>query len=224
MGQNSTGNNFVAFFAGSPKFSVSANDAILLASEFPLCWWSASDLNSGGSNDVCLYRDGAADTLALRRATNAQTFNVYETSDALFPPTDYSRTTLTTQAGNHLIRTEAGGTGTLRILQVGTGPEVGTNIAGVDTIIHGGQSTCTGLGGSLLFQTSAAGSSGTDVNALATVLEIDGVGAGFFGAAPVGQGSSVADASGGSTVDAEARTAINALISRIEATGLIATV
>lgn len=47
---------------------------------------------------------------------------------------------------------------------------------------------------------------------------------GFYGATPVVQGASVADATGGATVDAEARAAINALISRIEATGLIATV
>ncbi len=47
---------------------------------------------------------------------------------------------------------------------------------------------------------------------------------GFFGATPVAQGASIADASGGAIIDAEARTALNALISRIEATGLIATV
>ena len=46
----------------------------------------------------------------------------------------------------------------------------------------------------------------------------------FYNAVPIAQGASVADASGGATIDAEARTAINALISRIEATGLIATV
>lgn len=46
----------------------------------------------------------------------------------------------------------------------------------------------------------------------------------FFNATPVVQGASVADATGGAIIDAEARTAINALISRIEATGLIATV
>ncbi len=47
---------------------------------------------------------------------------------------------------------------------------------------------------------------------------------GFYNATPISQGASVADATGGATVDAEARTAINALISRIEALGLIATV
>ncbi len=46
----------------------------------------------------------------------------------------------------------------------------------------------------------------------------------FYNATPIVQGASVADATGGAIIDAEARTAINALISRIEATGLIATV
>lgn len=47
---------------------------------------------------------------------------------------------------------------------------------------------------------------------------------GFYNATPVVQGASVADATGGVVIDAEARVAINALISRLEATGLIATV
>lgn len=38
-----------------------------------------------------------------------------------------------------------------------------------------------------------------------------------------GQGAAVADASGGATIDAEARTAINALLARVRAHGLIAT-
>jgi len=46
----------------------------------------------------------------------------------------------------------------------------------------------------------------------------------FYNATPIAQGASVADATGGAVIDAEARTAINALISRIEALGLIATV
>lgn len=46
----------------------------------------------------------------------------------------------------------------------------------------------------------------------------------FYNATPIVQGASIADASGGAVIDAEARTAINTLISRIEALGLIATV
>lgn len=46
----------------------------------------------------------------------------------------------------------------------------------------------------------------------------------FYNATPIVQGASIADPSGGAIIDAEARTAIIALISRIEALGLIATV
>lgn len=45
---------------------------------------------------------------------------------------------------------------------------------------------------------------------------------GFFGAAPVDQPATVSDPSGGSTVDAEARTAIEAVIDRLQELGLIA--
>lgn len=50
-----------------------------------------------------------------------------------------------------------------------------------------------------------------------------GVNAGFYGTAPIAQGATVADASGGATVDAEARSALNDLLARIRALGLIAT-
>lgn len=46
---------------------------------------------------------------------------------------------------------------------------------------------------------------------------------GFYNATPITQGTAVADASGGATIDAEARTAINALLARIRSLGLIAT-
>lgn len=47
---------------------------------------------------------------------------------------------------------------------------------------------------------------------------------GFYGGTPIVQPAGVADASGGATIDAEARAAINALISRMESLGLVATV
>jgi hypothetical protein len=47
---------------------------------------------------------------------------------------------------------------------------------------------------------------------------------GFYGATPVARQAGVADASGGTTTDTQARTAINAIISRLETLGLIATV
>lgn len=54
-------------------------------------------------------------------------------------------------------------------------------------------------------------------------LNHDGSTAGFYTATPVVQGAAVADASGGVVVDAEARTAVNALLARIRSVGLIAT-
>lgn len=45
---------------------------------------------------------------------------------------------------------------------------------------------------------------------------------GFYNATPVNQPATVADATGGATIDAEARTAINALIDRLQELGLIA--
>ena len=45
---------------------------------------------------------------------------------------------------------------------------------------------------------------------------------GFYGIGPVDQPLTVADAAGGSTVDAEARTAVNAIIDRLQELGLIA--
>ena len=45
---------------------------------------------------------------------------------------------------------------------------------------------------------------------------------GFHGTTPPAQPAHIADASGGSTVDAEARTAINAVLAALESLGLVA--
>lgn len=45
----------------------------------------------------------------------------------------------------------------------------------------------------------------------------------FWGAAPVVRPAAVADATGGATVDAECRTAVNAVIARLRTLGLITT-
>ena len=48
-----------------------------------------------------------------------------------------------------------------------------TNAAGADFTVDGSRGTGTGAGGSIIFQTAPAGSSGTAQNALATVLTLD---------------------------------------------------
>ena len=70
------------------------------------------------NGDVVLARD-AADTLAQRRTTNAQTFRVYGTTDASI--TNYDRVVITKVAGGAAtIQTEAGGTGSAGSLVFGT--------------------------------------------------------------------------------------------------------
>ena len=77
--------------------------------------------------------------------------------------------------GPYLIRSEAGGTGTLRSLQIGTGLRLGTNLSGLDTIIHAGQGTGTAAGGSIQFQV-APGGSGFTPNTLVTAWQIGNTG------------------------------------------------
>ena len=55
-----------------------------------------------------------------------------------------------------------------------------TNTAGANFTIDGSQGTGSGIGGSILFRTAPAGSSGTAVNALATALTINSTGKATF--------------------------------------------
>lgn len=117
---------------------------------------------------------GVFTTTPLEELSVINNFGVYET---LTDSSNYTRIKITAVGANHLIRTEAAGTGTLRILQVGTGPSTGTDIAGVSTIIHGGQATGSGAAGAILFQQSLpVGGSGAAVTALATTWRFNTAG------------------------------------------------
>lgn len=67
---------------------------------------------------------------------------------------------------------------TLSVQNVVTGT---SNTAGTDWTFKGSQGTGTGAGGSIIFQTAPAGSTGTSVNALATALTINSAGALLLG-------------------------------------------
>lgn len=69
----------------------------------------------GISTDVLLARD-AANVLALRNGVNAQTFRIYNTTDA--PTTNYERANLTWAANEFYIQTLAGGTGGNRNIKI----------------------------------------------------------------------------------------------------------
>jgi hypothetical protein len=129
----------------------------------------------------------------------------------------------------------------------------GTNLAGAAWTFRESRATGTAKGGGYIWQLGATLGSGSTLQTASTALDLGAttyhvltfadaidiafnattgtkIGTattqklGFYGATPIVQGASVADATGGAVIDAEARTAINALISRIEALGLIATV
>lgn len=57
----------------------------------------------------------------------------------------------------------------------------------------------------------------------AVKVDVSATGVGFLGATPVAQQAHIADPAGGGTVDAEARTAINSILSALETYGLLAT-
>lgn len=71
---------------------------------------------------------------------------------------------------------------TLSVQSVVTGT---SNTAGTDFTIAGSKGTGTGAGGSILFQTAAAGSTGTSQNALATAMTITSAGRVGIGKTPV---------------------------------------
>lgn len=91
----------------------------------------------GGSSDVRLYRD-AANSLALRNSTNAQSLAVYETyTDA----SNYSRLRLYgTAGGSHTIASEAAGTGTVRDVVIATGGTTRLTLASTGNTFTGGVS------------------------------------------------------------------------------------
>jgi hypothetical protein len=71
------------------------------------------------NQDTCLVRDGAADTLALRRGTNPQTFRFYNTYAN--SGTDMERLNVAWASNIASIWTSASGTGSNRSLFLGTG-------------------------------------------------------------------------------------------------------
>ncbi|MEB3203040.1 MAG: hypothetical protein VKK05_09560, partial [Synechococcus sp.] len=91
-----------------PIFSMQGSSRFLLNAGIELCWTSGTAVVTDG--DLKLNRD-AADTLAQRRTTNAQTFRLYGTADGS-PGSNYRRLALTsTTAGAFTLSAEGLGTG-----------------------------------------------------------------------------------------------------------------
>lgn len=84
----------------------------------------------------------------------------------------------------------------------------------------GGVLSCIGTGGTTI-RSGVGGTLTLDVNAV-TRMRCNSTGLAFFAAAPVAQQAAIPDAAGGATIDAEARTALNALLAAARLYGLIA--
>ena len=81
-----------------------------ISSSGTIGWTYNSSSSHTVYNDLTILRD-AANTLAQRNSTNAQTFRIYNTyTDA----SNYSRLTFTTNTNNHQITSEAAGSGALK--------------------------------------------------------------------------------------------------------------
>jgi hypothetical protein len=109
-----TGGNREIQIGGSSTFGIA------LGSGVPLSWYSGTDV-PGNAADLTLVRD-AANTLAQRRTTNAQTQRWYRT---FTDSSNYERVAIQTGSGYGELAVESAGTGTanmdLRLTPVGTG-------------------------------------------------------------------------------------------------------
>lgn len=92
--------------------------------------WSSTTAPSG-TQDVIIGRDGAG-ILAQRNLTNAQTYRIYNTTDAGI--TNFERASLTWGSNIFNITSEAGGTGIVRSARLGTS---GSNFFGANIIGSG---------------------------------------------------------------------------------------
>jgi hypothetical protein len=105
-------NGVLAFlYNGTTKYRATSAE-FRIGSDNPLGFSSTS--TASGTNDATWYRD-AADTLAQRRGTNAQTSRIYNTwTDA----SNYERFAIRWDSNTLKLETQAGGTGTQRNLSI----------------------------------------------------------------------------------------------------------
>ena len=174
-------------------------------------------IDLGASSDLYLTREGAAIFQLGQDVNGAATAQTFKAHDGI-TGTDIAGASMTLASARG---TGAGASGSVILstsTTLGTGTTAQTLVARL-TLSRGAVTTDNAT---LTFadKLDIALNTGTGTKiGTATTQKL-----GFYNATPIVQGASVADASGGSVIDVEARVALNALISRIEATGLIATV
>jgi len=146
---NIEGSAQVSFTSGGTTGASIGNNGVRLGAASLLGWTNINGAGITGTNDIQLFRD-AADTLAQRRSTNAQTFRLYNTfTDA----SNYERGKISWSSNVLQIGTEKLGSGTARALEFQTdgttrltiGATGGTTVTG--TLSIGGTTTLAGSRG-----------------------------------------------------------------------------
>ena len=115
---------------------IARNDFTLIPTSASFGWGNLASFNY----DLALYRD-AANTLAQRNYTNAQTFRVYNTyTDA----SNYERGKIAWESNVLKIGTEKGGTGTAQALELQTGGTTRLTLNTAGTATFSGSITVSG--------------------------------------------------------------------------------
>ena len=141
-----TGSSIIGYYAGTERSSIV--------------------LNTGGGSDIFLATSGY---IWLGTATTGN-------STVQIGPTSFN-TTVRTHTLKAAGRSSFGAyTGAGHHLKIAAGEADGTNLAGGNLTLYGGQGTGTGAGGSVVIQTALAGSSGSSLNSLVDRLTIDSTG------------------------------------------------
>jgi len=210
------GNNTITFVSqGLNRVEITGNQLKLEVNQS--LNWVFNDLT--GSPDLSLLRD-AGDTLAQRRATAAQTFNIYNTFTSA---TNHERGFLRWSSNVFQIGTEAGsGGGTVRNVDIRVGTQSSGAVfsasgSGMQLSLRNVTTTSTsslagitlGSGSDIALSTTTGTKIGTATNQLL----------GFYNATPVAQQAAVADA----TDAASTQDRLNDLLARLRTLGLIAT-
>lgn len=121
---------------------------------------------AGTDNSTNVTLDGSLDYITAG-GTNNQTLTLNSIDNE-----DLTNSTIT--LGDDSVA--LGTTVTTANVNVGRKATTGTDTAGTDLTISGGQGTGTGVGGSIIFKVAAAGSTGTSTNALANGMILDSTG------------------------------------------------
>jgi len=154
------GNSNATFYAGlfaqgasaQNIVSISAFNTVAVGSLCTFSFGSGTTV-SGSNSDVFLARD-AANTLALRNSTSAQTFNVYNTyTDA----SNYERAALTWSSNVAYLRAQNAGTGSSRLMVPVTGSTTVASLPSASTAGAGARSFVTDANATTFLSTVAGG-------------------------------------------------------------------